>query len=86
VTPKRWGKKNGITIPATPGEEQEQLIEKKELLRKLTLYIEDEIKAVEDKSTLDKSWGEKKVAAFYKPAKAVKERTKDFFDIYQLFV
>ncbi len=81
VSPKRWGKKNGITIPATPGEEQEQLIEKKELLRKLTLYIEDEIKAVEDKSTLDKSWGERKVKAFYSPQKATKEDVKTFFSI-----
>ncbi|MCC8087775.1 MAG: site-specific integrase [Rikenellaceae bacterium] len=81
INPKRWGKKNSITIPATPGEEQEQLIEKKELLLKLTRYIEDELKHVEDKSSLDRTWGEKKVAAFYKPAKATKERVKDFFDI-----
>lgn len=81
VTPKRWGKKNGITIPATPGDEQEQLIEKKELLRKLTLYIEDELKQVEDKSTLDKSWGERKVKAFYKPPKAAKEDVKTYFSI-----
>ncbi|MCD7968772.1 MAG: site-specific integrase [Alistipes sp.] len=83
VSPKRWGKKNGITIPATPGEEQEQLIEKKELLQKLTRYIEDELKHEEDKNSLERIWGEKKVAAFYKPTKTTKERVKDFFGIAQ---
>jgi site-specific recombinase XerD len=81
VSPKRWGKKNGITIPATPGEEQETLIEKKELLRKLTLFIEEELMQVEDKSSLDRVWGENKVKSFYKPAKASKERVKGFFDV-----
>ena len=60
VHPKRWGKKNGITIPNIPGEEQEVLIEKKEKLKNLTRFIEDEIKTVEDKSGIDRIWGEKK--------------------------
>ncbi len=32
VNPKRWGKKNSITIPTIPGKEQEELLRKKELL------------------------------------------------------
>lgn len=54
VSPKRWGKKNGITIPTIPGEEQEMLLQKKELLKRLTAYIEDEINKVEDKNAIDK--------------------------------
>jgi len=81
ITPKRWGKKNYITIPATPGEEQEAIIEKRELLINLTRFIEDELKKEEDKENLFGEWGERKVRAFYKPAKASKERVKDFFDV-----
>lgn len=86
VSPKRWGKKNGITIPATPGEEQETLLERKETLRKLTLFIEDELKLVDDKSTLERSWGEKKVKAFYKPAKTPKEDTQTLFSVIDKYL
>lgn len=86
VSPKRWGKKNGITIPTTPGEEQEILLQKKELLKRLTAYIEEEINKVDDKNTIDKVWGEKKVRAFYKPAKAPKEREKSFFDVIDTYL
>lgn len=81
VNPKRWGKKNGITIPSTPGEEQEKLIEKRETLIRLTRFIDDELKKETDKESLFGEWGERKVKAFYKPVKATKERTKDFFNI-----
>ena len=81
INPKRWGKKNGITIPAIPGEEQTLLINKRETLTQLTRFIDDELKKESDKENLFGEWGEKKVAAFYKPVKAIKERTKDFFDI-----
>lgn len=80
-SPKRWGKKNGITIPTIPGEEQEMLLQKKELLKRLTAYIEDEINKVEDKNAIDKIWGEKKVRTFYKPTKAPKERQKNLFSM-----
>lgn len=86
VSPKRWGKKNGITIPATPGEEQETLLERKETLRKLTLFIENELKLVDDKSTLERSWGEKKVKAFYKPAKTPKEDTQTLFSVIDKYL
>lgn len=86
VSPKRWGKKNGITIPTIPGEEQEMLLQKKEILKRLTAHIEEEINKVEDKSTIDKVWGEKKVRAFYKPAKAPKEREKSFFDVIDTYL
>ena len=81
INPKRWGKKNGITIPATPGEEQEALISKREKLVQLSRFIEDELKKVEDKSVLFQDWGVSKVRQFNKPTKASKERTKGFFDI-----
>ena len=86
VSPKRWGKKNGITIPTIPGEEQEKLLQKKELLKRLTAYIEDEINKVEDKNAIDKVWGEKKVRTFYKPTKAPKEREKSFFDVIDTYL
>ena len=86
VSPKRWGKKNGITIPTIPSEEQEKLLQKKELLKRLTAYIEDEINKVEDKNAIDKIWGEKKVRTFYKPIKAPKEREKSFFDVIDTYL
>lgn len=86
VSPKRWGKKNGITIPTIPGEEQEKLLQKKELLKRLTAYIEDEINKVEDKNAIDKIWGEKKVRTFYKPTKAPKEREKSFFYVIDTYL
>jgi site-specific recombinase XerD len=86
LNPKRWGKKNGITIPTTPGDEQEELIRKRELLKRLTAWIEDEIKTVEDKETIDSKWGEKMVRRFYKPAKAPKEREKSFLDVIEIYL
>lgn len=76
VSPKRWGKKNGITIPTIPGEEQEMLLLKKDALKRLTAYVEEAVGKVEDKNSIDRAWGEKKVRAFYKPAKAPKERDR----------
>lgn len=81
VNPKRWGKRQGITIPAIPGDEQTELINKKEKLSQLTRFIDDELKKVDDKSSIYQDWGVKKVKEFNKPVKATKERTKDFFDI-----
>lgn len=85
-SPKRCGKKTGITIPTIPGEEQEMLLQKKELLKRLTTYIEDEINKVEDKNAIDKIWGEKKVWTFYKPAKTPKKREKSFFDVIDTYL
>lgn len=86
VSPKRWGKKNGITIPTIPGEEQEMLLLKKDTLKRLTAYIEEAIGKVEDKNSIDRAWGEKKVRAFYKPAKTPKEREKSFFDVIDTYL
>ena len=68
VDEKRWGKKNNITIPTIPGEEQTALLNKKELLRQLTLYVEEAILNADDKNIIDKIWAEKIVARFYKKA------------------
>jgi hypothetical protein len=86
INPKRWGKKNGITIPTISGDEQEDLLRKKELLKRFTAWIEDEIKKVEDKGAIDSKWGEKMVRRFYKPAKAAKEREKSFFDVIEVYL
>ena len=86
VSPKRWGKKNGITIPTIPGEEQEMLLQKKELLKRLTAYIEDEINKVEDKNAIDKILVENKVPTYYKHTKAPKEREKSFFDVIDTYL
>ncbi len=81
VNTKRWGKKNGITIPTTPGDEQESLLQKKETLKRLTSHIEDAVNAASDRSAIDREWGEKQVKLFYKPPKVKEERVKSFFDI-----
>ena len=86
INPKRWGKKNGITIPAIPGEEQEDLLRKKDLLKKLTAWLEEELYKVEDKTTIDCKWGERMVRRFYKPAKAPREREKSFFDVIEIYL
>ena len=74
VDEKRWGKKNNITIPTIPGEEQTALLNKKELLRQLTLYVEEAILNADDKNIIDKIWAEKIVARFYKKSKRSEER------------
>ncbi len=86
LNPKRWGKKNGITIPAIAGDEQDELLRKKELLKRLTAWIEEEIKKVEDKEAIDSKWGEKMVRRFHKPPKAQREREKSFFDVIEVYL
>ena len=81
VDRKRWGKKNEINIPNIPGEEREQLLDKKALLKTLTEAIEKEVAITPDKDMLSHEWGEKFVKKFHKPVKASRERTKDFFGI-----
>lgn len=75
VDEKRWGKKNNITIPTIPGEEQTALLNKKELLRQLTLYVEEAILNADDKNIIDKIWAEKIVARFYKKSKEPKNKS-----------
>ena len=76
VNPKRWGKKNNITIPVIEGEEQALLLQKKELLKKLTAFVETAVATASDRSVLDRAWGERQVKAFYKPPKAKRENEK----------
>lgn len=78
---KRWGKKNDINIPTTPGEERDALLQKRAKLKSLTDLIESEINSATDKSTITKEWVEKLIKKFHKPTKASKERAKDFFGI-----
>ncbi len=86
LNPKRWGKKNGITIPTIAGDEQEDLLRKKDLLKRLTAWIEEEIKKVENKESVDSEWGAKMVRRFYKPPKAPREREKSFFDVIEVYL
>lgn len=79
VDEKRWGKKNNITIPTIPGEEQTALLNKKELLRQLTLYVEEAILNADDKNIIDKIWAEKIVARFYKKSKEPKNKSSLIF-------
>lgn len=67
IDPKRWGRRDTITIPTTPGPEQSELLVKKEILRKLTVFIEDAILKETDKSVITKEWAERKVKLFYNP-------------------
>ena len=67
IDPKRWGRRNTITIPSIPGPEQSALIEKKETLRLLTNFIEEAIVKETDKSLIDKNWAATKVRQFYNP-------------------
>ena len=91
VDEKRWSKKNYITIPTIPGEEQTALLNKKELLRRLTLYVEDAIMNAEDKSGIDKIWAEKIIAQFYKKpkepkSKSEKEPADNFFSLFDEYI
>lgn len=83
VDPRRWGKKNNITIPSIEGEEQSSLLKKKESLRRLTIYLEDEITATKDKTKIDRTWGENAVRAFFEPPKEIASTTKEktFFEV-----
>ncbi len=85
VPSKRWGKKNGITIPTVPGEEQETLITKKEALKNLSRFIEDEIKLADDKTLIDKAWGEQKIREFYKPKKEKADDPTNFFKLIEQY-
>lgn len=86
VNPKRWGKKNNITIPVIEGEEQASLLQKKELLKKLTAFVETAVATASDRSVLDRAWGERQVKAFYKPPKAKREDEKSFFGIIDEYI
>ena len=88
---KRWGKKNNITIPTIPGEEQTALLNKKELLRQLTLYVEEAILNADDKNIIDKIWAEKIVARFYKKSKEPKNKSEktpadNFFSLFDGYI
>jgi hypothetical protein len=86
VNPKRWSKKYWITIPAIPGDEQPQLINKKEKLTQLTRFIDDELKKVEDRSVIYQDWGVGKVKEFNKPPKATKqEDPANFFALIERY-
>ena len=91
VDEKRWGKKNNITIPTIPGEEQTALLNKKELLRQLTLYVEEAILNADDKNIIDKIWAEKIVARFYKKSKEPKNKSEktpadNFFSLFDGYI
>ena len=85
INPKRWGKKHGITIPTIPGDEQTELIEKKERLVQLTRFIDDELKKVDDKSALYQEWGIQKVKEFNKPTKTSEKESTNFFDLMEKY-
>ena len=56
VDRKRWGKKNDINIPNTPGEERDALLAKRVKLKELVDVIETSVEAADDKSIVTREW------------------------------
>lgn len=90
IVPKRFSPKNGITIPTTPGPQQAELIEKKDILIKLTRHLEDAILAEEDKKAINSEWGEKIVKLFYNPPKTDAEQVAELplkkYEIMEMYL
>lgn len=82
----RWGKKNEINVPITPGEERERLLEKRAKLKALTEYLEKYIHSADDPSIITREYLEKLIRKFHKPPKAAKERPVAFFDIAEEYI
>ena len=84
---KRWGKKNDINIPLTPGEERDTLLAKRDKLKALTDYLEKIINTCEDKTAIDRQTIEKQIKKFHRPArKASAPAEKSFFDVIETYL
>ncbi|MCD7961986.1 MAG: site-specific integrase [Rikenellaceae bacterium] len=81
IDAKRWGKKNDINIPTTPGEERDSLIDKKSKLKSLTDTLEALVISASDKSNLTKEYFEKEVKKFHKPKKEKEIKEITFFTV-----
>jgi len=87
VAQKRWGKKNDINIPLTPGEERDTLLEKRSKLKALTDYLENIINTSEDKTAITREVIEKEIKKFHRPTrKTVVPVEESFFDIMEKYL
>lgn len=87
VDRKRWGKKNDINIPIIQGEERETLLEKRTKLKALTDFLENIINTNENKNAIDRSFIEKQIKKFHKPARKAIDRADDsFFGIMEKYL
>jgi site-specific recombinase XerD len=87
VDRKRWGKKNDINIPLTPGEERDTLLEKRSKLKALTDYLENIINTSEDKTAISRELIEKEINKFHRPArKTAVPSEESFFDVMEKYL
>ncbi len=87
VDRKRWGKKNDINIPLIQGTEREILLEKRTKLKALTDFLENIINTNENKDAIDRSFIEKQIKKFHKPARKATEQADDsFFGIMEKYL
>lgn len=84
---KRWGKKNDINIPLIQGVEREVLLDKRSKLKVLTDFLENIINTNENKSAIDRSFIEKQIKKFHRPARKAAEQADDsFFGIMEKYL
>ena len=82
VDRKRWGKKNDINIPNTPGEERDALLAKRVKLKELVDVIETSVEAADDKSIVTREWLEKLIRRTLRPkTTTVEDKKIDFFSL-----
>ena len=76
VDRRRWGKKNDINIPNTPGEERDALLAKRVKLKELVDVIETSVEAADDKSIVTRDWLEKLIRRTLRPKTTTVEDKK----------
>ena len=82
VDRRRWGKKNDINIPNTPGEERDALLAKRVKLKELVDVIETSVEAADDKSIVTREWLEKLIRRTLRPkTTTVEDKKIDFFSL-----
>ena len=82
VDRKRWGKKNDINIPNTPGEERDALLAKRVKLKELVDVIETSVEAADDKSIVTREWLEKLIRRTLRPkTTTVEDKKIGFFPL-----
>ena len=82
VDRKRWGKKNDINIPNTPGEERDALLAKRAKLKELVDVIETSVEAADDKSIVTREWLEKLIRRTLRPkTTTVEDKKIGFFPL-----
>ena len=84
---KRWGKKNIINVPLSPGKERELLLTKRSKLKALTDILENIINTSEDKNTINREFIEKQIKKFHKSTRKTGMPSEEsFFDIMEKYL